>query len=438
MSNITQISKNLQHILLEKADEKSKEIGLIKRQRKLSGRTFLQMLVLGFQSNPHASYTDLAISAATVGVQISPQGIEQRFTQKAAEFLNKLLAESIRLSVESQRTEVEPLLAKFNGVYLQDSTIVSLPEELAYIWQGCGGSLGGSAGLKLQVHFEYTHGILAGITMQDAKTQDQASPYQNIDLPPGALRIEDLGYFSLQRMQKDQEQGVFWVSRLKTGINVYDEKQTELDLVKLLEKTKKNQLEMKVYLGKEKRVHSRLLIRRAPDEVVAQRLRKLRRQAVKQGRTLSKRQKFFARWTLYITNVPEEKLSFEEVCLLYRVRWQIELLFKLWKSYFKIDQWRSQNPWRILCELYAKLIGAVISQWLFSFLWQYSHRSFFKASSVIREYAPVIAINLDDLERLNHTIERMILCFGVCRTNSRKSKPAAYQLINDPSLLNLM
>ena len=43
--------------------------------------------------------------------------------------------------------------------------------------------------------------------------------------------------------------------------------------------------------------------------------------------------------------------------VLLRVRWQIELLFKLFKSHTQVDTWQSQKPWRILCEVYAKIGG---------------------------------------------------------------------------------
>ncbi len=47
--------------------------------------------------------------------------------------------------------------------------------------------------------------------------------------------------------------------------------------------------------------------------------------------------------------------------MLVRCRWQIELLWKLWKAHGKLDTWRSYKPKRILTEIYAKLLGLLIT-----------------------------------------------------------------------------
>ena len=66
-----------------------------------------------------------------------------------------------------------------------------------------------------------------------------------------------------------------------------------------------------------------------------------------------------------LTNAPIELLSFSECFLLYGVRWQIELLFKLWKSHGKLGHSNSKNKWRILCELYCKLLAVMVQHWIF-------------------------------------------------------------------------
>src|SRR5260370_13897702 len=71
-----------------------------------------------------------------------------------------------------------------------------------------------------------------------------------------------------------------------------------------------------------------------------------------------------------------------------RERWQIEWLFKLWKQYGHIDEWSTTHPWRVWCELYAKLIGMLLQHWLIVVLaWQNAQRSLVKLAQVIRDTA---------------------------------------------------
>ena len=65
-------------------------------------------------------------------------------------------------------------------------------------------------------------------------------------------------------------------------------------------------------------------------------------------------------WTLLITNVSQHWLPLEMVRALYTVRWQIELLFKQLKSILRVHQSDTENENRLRCELYGKLIGAVL------------------------------------------------------------------------------
>jgi hypothetical protein len=58
--------------------------------------------------------------------------------------------------------------------------------------------------------------------------------------------------------------------------------------------------------------------------------------------------------------VPADRLKAEYVDVIYSLRWQIELVFKLWKSHLCLDEWRTHQPWRVLCEVYAKLLAILI------------------------------------------------------------------------------
>ena len=67
-------------------------------------------------------------------------------------------------------------------------------------------------------------------------------------------------------------------------------------------------------------------------------------------------------WTIVLTNLSKKRANYREILVLLRLRWQIERLFRLWKEDGKIDEWRGKSPYRIVCELYAKLCAMVLPQ----------------------------------------------------------------------------
>ena len=186
-------------------------------------------------------------------------------------------------------------------------------------------------------------------------------------------------------------------------------------------------------VGAEQRLPCRLLAVRVPQEVADQRRRRLREYARKKQVPLKAETLALAEWTLVITKVPEDRLSLREALILLRVRWQVELLFKLWKSHAQVDEWRSHNPWRILCEVYAKLIGVVILHWVcLTSFWERPNRSLFKAARAVQKYAVALALALPDREALVSVLTRLRSCLiATCRLNRRKKHPSTYQLLLD-------
>jgi sulfur relay (sulfurtransferase) complex TusBCD TusD component (DsrE family) len=127
--------------------------------------------------------------------------------------------------------------------------------------------------------------------------------------------------------------------------------------------------------------------------------------------------------------VPVERRTLQEALVLGHARWQIELLVKLWKSQGGIDESRSAHPWRILCELYAKLLAMVIQHWvLLTSCWRAADRSLVKAAQTVRSYAPALA--LAGLVQVQAVLETLGRCVASgCRLNPRQQHPATAQLL---------
>jgi hypothetical protein len=431
MQSVTQVSRAMQTLLTTTANELAHETGFVRRTSKLTGAKFAQALVFGWLSAPQATVQQLAQMAGTVGVAISPQGLDQRFTPAAAHFLARLLDAAVQQLVAAEPVAI-PLLQRFaGGVYLLDSSTVVLPDELATLWAGCGGAgLHTAAAAKLQVQVDLLTGVLRGPVVQDGRTHDRAAP-QQADFPGEALRLADLGYFCLEVFTALQEQGCYWLSRLHALVQVFDAQGNELPLVEWLAARPEARLDLPVTLGAAQRVPARLLAVQVPPEVAEARRQRLREEAKRKGRAVSARRLALATWTLLVTNVPVSWLSLEEALVLVRVRWQMELVFKLWKDQGLLDESRSQKPWRRLCELYAKLLGLVLQHWLLVLTcWQFPDRSLRQAAQTVRRYATTLALALPQAKRVAAILQQLQACLCVgCRITKRRKAPSTYQLL---------
>ncbi len=215
--SVAQVIDSLQNVLTTVAEQAARETGFVKRASKLSGAKFAQATVFGWWAEPQARLEQLAQTATALGAPITAQGLDQRFTPEAAACLKQVLQAAVQRLVTADAVAI-PLLQRVNGVYVQDSTTITLPAALATLWPGCGGSTveGTQAALKVQVQVNLTAGQLTHLDWQAGRASDKTAPMQTAALPIGALRIADLGYLCLPLRATYDRQGVFWLSRYNT------------------------------------------------------------------------------------------------------------------------------------------------------------------------------------------------------------------------------
>ena len=434
-SSLPQVADALQHVLTEVPDRLARPSGFRRRAGKLTAAVFVQALVLGWLGNPRASLSELAQVAAKLGVAVSPQALAQRFTAQAAGLLEGVLAAAVAQVVAAEPATPE-LLRRFAGVAILDSSTVRLPDALAGVWAGCGGRVaqGTAAALKLTVRFDLATGRLAGPVLTAGKAQDRANALQHAALPPGGLRLSDLGFWSLAVFRAIGAQGAFWLSRLDLQTAVFAAGE-RVDLPAWLA-GQGERVDCPVELGARERLPARLLGARVPQAVADERRRKLKAAAKREGRTPPAARLALAGWTLLATNVPADRLTLAEALVLARARWQVELLFKLWKSEGGIDESRSADPRRVLCEVYAKLVAMVVQHWvLLTGCWGEAARSLTEAAKAVRREATCLAGAIRRRGRLIAALRDLRRCLAAgCRVDRRRGRPSTFQLLTDPAL----
>jgi hypothetical protein len=434
MCVLTDLAMTLQSLLTTEAEQAARASGCVRRVRKLSGATFVQTLVLGWLHDPHASLDGLTDFAADLGVDLSPQALDQRFTPAATHCLAEVLTAALQRVVAATPAAV-PLLRRFQGIYVYDTTTVALPAALAALFPGCGGSVPGAGQATLKAHacLELTTGTL-DLDFGPGRQPDVSSVLARGPLPEGALRLADRGFFDLGVLQDYTDQGVFWITRVPARLLVQPEPGVSSPLAEFLDRQQGDRIDTWVRVGSGGRLPCRLVARRAPVEVVAKRRSRLYQQAKKKGRPVSAAQLTLCGWTVYLTNLAADLLRWEELWVLARARWQIELLFKLWKSHGGLEALPGERPERVLCELYAKLIGQVVQQWLLvTCAGPCLEYSYPKGARRVRRKVPVLALLLPVLAEVVRVLERLRNRLQKrCRTQRRGKRPSTYELLLDP------
>jgi hypothetical protein len=367
VNSVTHLGKAIKSVLQDHANRAGVSTGLIKRVREFTGATFAQTIVLGQMQEGQIGMNDLSIFGRQVGVNVSAQAIHKRFDSKTVSFFQELLSAALTQVVAADPVAI-PLLKRFTEVIVEDSTTFSLPDELEEIWQGCGDATDGSkAAFKVQVRWDLLTGGFKGQELTDGRVPDTKSSLRLNRRQHRSLRIADLGYFDTLQFQKENEAGEYWISRLKVGrsLQIFNEAGHPLDLYEVLSTyAGRTSYECKIQVSAKRRLPARLIAFPVPEEVAIQRRTSHERKAQKHSRKASKKILDLCGWTLVITNISAEELSHYEALVLLRARWQIELLFKLWKQDGQVDMSRSKNHWHLLCDFYAKLIGMIIVHWM--------------------------------------------------------------------------
>lgn len=434
MAIVATVADTLQAILGPVADHIGRQHHLIRRQRRFSAITLLQTFVLGYLHKPTASVADLAATAEALGVRVTPQAVDARFQPALRHALHDLWEHAASHLVRATPRAL-PLLQRFTHVLVGDSTTIALHDSFADIYPGCGGTHNaGCAALKIQVQWDLLAGTLTHARIESGRQTDATSSLATLTPPAGSLVLYDLGYFNLDRFADWNRNGNSWISKGLSNLTLTIDGRS-LDLTDWLTSQRADRIDRPVRIGATQ-LSCRLIAIRVPQAVAARRRRTAYKKAAKKGRRPSAHHLASCAWTVYLTNCSDTQLADHEVEILYRLRWQIELLFKLWKSHNRLADHRGTDPLRQMIELLARLIAVLVQHWLLLTTgWDDPQLSLVKATRLIRERLPLLIEALADRPRLEAVLHRLEETIRHrCRLNKRRRRPNAAQLLQKPEL----
>src|SRR5262245_24680997 len=434
------VEKLTEFFATDQIEASARRTKFVQRASKITGKLFLALVTLGRWSAAKTTVPQLAAKAAQldVPVDITPEALQQRMTARAVAFLQDLLQTAFTKLHTGHMICEEGIFAPFPRVHIADSTGFGLPEGLKKEFPGAGGS-GSTAGAKIQLVWEYKshtfdHFALIPWTVPDSKYIDTivelARPY--------VLFLFDLGYFKLTAFATIAAAQAYFLSRLNhqaTLREVVGGRQQALNLATSLARDPQPLVEKAVVLGAYERVPARLIAVRMPEAIVNERRRQARAVAKKQGYTPSQAHLTLMAWNLFLTNVPATVWPPKTVGIAYSLRWQVELVFRAWKSGLHLATVTTTTKHSTLCYLYGRmlliLLTSALSSPLRSSVWQQQRElSLFKLARHLQASAdswlqhlfrPPLQLTLF-LSRLCTTAERLV------RKAVRKRRTSAQRL----------
>ena len=371
-----------------------KATGFVQRTRKLSPYDFLVLMTVGQAGMKHPS---LAGMVDAIAVPMTREAMHARFTPKAEAYLETCLQYALRERIDGASALQAASLEPFRRVLIFDSSSWDVNPQLSAILPGSGGGAS-AANCKLQACYEYKQGELGLFRIEPGTRPDNAYTNQlPLFLQAGDLALFDQGYFKLETLSQIEKKGAFFLTRFYVGTALRDaHTSTSIGLEDLLSHLPDNAYQFQVILGGhcgKEEIGCRLICLRVSQQVANERRRKMLKTAKRKGRTPSQSRLALCDWTLLVTNSPEACLPLEKAWPLYTLRWQIELLFKQLKSVFFIHRSNTKSVSRLKCEIYGKLILAVLVNRIHAYannrLWNQKRRelSFDKFYKRIQERA---------------------------------------------------
>jgi len=338
----------------------------VQRTSKICAVKFLDLLFKDASSERGMSLLDYSNELLVVhDVCASTTAVDKRFNDYAVQFLRRLV--NILFCAQIRTPFDDSFLRPYSAVRIWDSTKIELPEHMAADFPGFGGGAS-DAGISIQYRYDLKNGVASSLDVYPATSSDSGYA-KEIPVEKNALEIFDLGYVSVDFLSRLDEGGSYYVCRLHSQSDVYDLDGQKFDLEKIYRWMRLYRIpvyQKKVLVG-QKLLPTRLVIHLVDEQTYQKRLKNARKDAGKRGWQISDQHKLRMRMNLMITNTDSEDIPAENVYMLYKFRWQIELIFMTWKSAgWNLEKIKEVKYERYMCVMYAKLLMIIISERIYA------------------------------------------------------------------------
>ena len=305
-----------------------------RRPKKISTLDFLALMCVESQKGS-PSYNDLvARFDAVYNISASKQAIWKRVDSACVKFFQAVLAELIRSKIATHEIEEMKACGKYNRVIVQDSTIIKLPLRLFDQFSGVSNGHTSVCNARIQGIYDLLSGRFIHFSI-DSYSKNDLLAAPELELCNNDLVLRDRGYFTLGEIERHCRAGADCIYRHRCKTIYLDPVSGQpINLLALLKKHHK--LDIDVCLNNTEQTTVRLLAVPVSNQVANSRRMKAKKEI--HGRNPSIEVLAQMGWTIFITTIPRSEADFDKISKTYQLRWQIEIIFKTWKSHMQFDK----------------------------------------------------------------------------------------------------
>ena len=326
----------------------ARRCGALKRRRKIRSAESLLRVVMS-NAVGHLSLRGTAAWATLQGMNLSNPAVLKR-VKRSANWMAYLLAAVLADRMPAHRMPAGVQAGAGYRLRLIDATTISAP---------------GSHGTDWRLHVAYDLGEtqISEVELTDGRGSESLTRF---DLEPGDLAIADRGYAKAPDLAEIDAKGADYIVR--TGWNATRLRTAtggEFDLLAAVRDTTEHavrefQLTIALDRGEKQLLPVRLVALRRSDAEAEPSIRRARKDSRRHGTAPQRETLEAAKYIFLLTSLAPDDVPAEEVLALYRLRWQIELLFKRLKSLLRIDELPNKHPEAARCWILTNLLAALL------------------------------------------------------------------------------
>jgi hypothetical protein len=243
----------------------------------------------------------------------------------------------------------------YNRIIIQDSTIIKLPKRLFSHFSGVKNQSAQVTNARIQLALNLSNHSLTHFSL-DAYRKSDIRSAKELPIEKGDLILRDRGYFCVNEIKRINEASAFFIYRNKANMIYFCPATGQK--IHLLEKLCHNKtVDMTVKIKSPDGPLVRIVAQPVSQQIAEERRRKARKENPSPP---SQENLALMGWTIFVTNIFDQNSSFEQLLLLYGIRWNIELVFKSLKSEINFDKIHNVSASQLRFIVQARIIRLLL------------------------------------------------------------------------------